>query len=279
MSFWVVSEGTAGALGSQATARRRYGTFFKLDMPNMNFMGAITTQGNTTVNGNVTVNGNDAAPANWSGCGPTAPGVAGAAISPTTTATVNGSVSLSGSPPVLTTPVAGDTNTYFNYGDATYQSLAAAATYTYAGGTLLNGVGPLVVGGVCQASVNPPNWGEPTHASPAGACDSYFPVIHALGDLKITTGRGQGILLVDGDLTVAGNFTFDGAVIVRGGLKMTGTGNKVSGALMSASVNVDDNVALAGNTSILYSSCALISALSASAYPKQAKERGWVDVY
>ena len=277
--FWAVSEGTAGALGSQATARRRYGTFFKLDMPNMNFMGAITTQGNTTVNGNVTVNGNDAAPANWSGCGPTAPGVAGAAISPTTTATINGSVSLSGSPPVLTTPVAGDTNTYFNYGDATYQSLAAAATYTYAGGTLLNGVGPLVVGGVCQASVNPPNWGEPTHASPAGACDSYFPVIHALGDLKITTGRGQGILLVDGDLTIAGNFSFDGAVIVRGGLKMTGTGNKVSGALMSASVNVDDNVALAGNTSILYSSCALISALSASAYPKQAKERGWVDVY
>ena len=279
VSFWAVSEGTAGAQGSQATARRRYATLFKLDMPQMNFMGAITTQGNTTVNGNVTVNGNDAAPAGWSACGPTAPPVAGAAISPTTTATINGSVSVTGSPPVLTTPTAGDTNTYFSYGSSTYQSLAAAATYTYAGGTLLNGVGPLVVGGVCQASVNPPNWGEPTHASPAGACDNYFPVIHALGDLKITTGRGQGILLVDGDLTVAGNFTFDGAVIVRGGLKMTGTGNKVSGALMSASVNVDDNVALAGNTSILYSSCALISALSASAYPKQAKERGWVDVY
>ena len=39
------------------------------------------------------------------------------------------------------------------------------------------------------------------------------------------------------------------------------------------------DVALSGNTSLLYSSCALISALSASAYPKQAKERGWVDVY
>ena len=78
---------------------------------------------------------------------------------------------------------------------------------------------------------------------------------------------------------MAGNFTFDGAVIVRGGLKMTGTGNKISGAVMAASVNVDDNVALGGNTSLLYSSCALVSALSASAYPKQAKERGWVDVY
>ena len=280
VSFWVVSEGTAGALGSQATARRRYGTFFKLDMPNMNFMGAITTQGNTTVNGNVTVNGNDAAPAGWSGCGTPLPNVAGAAISPTTTATINGSVSVTGSPPVLTTPVAGDTNTYFNYGNSTYQSLAATATLTYTGGTtVLNGVGPLVVGGVCQASLNPPNWGEPTHASPAGACDSYFPIIHVVGDLKVTTGRGQGILLVDGDFTVAGNFTFDGAVIARGGLKMTGTGNKISGAVMAASVNVDDNVALGGNTSLLYSSCALISALSAAAYPKQAKERGWVDVY
>src|SRR5256886_1961108 len=235
-------------------------------MPQMNFQGAITTQGNTTINGNVTVNGNDAPPATWGACGNTAPTVAGAAISPTTTATVNGSVSLSGSPPVLTTPTAGDTNTYFTYGSSTYQSLAAAATYTYAAGTLLNGVGPLVVGGVCQASVSPPNWGEPTHAAPpATPCESYFPVIHALGDLKITTGRGQGILLVDGDLTIAGNFAFDGAVIVRGGLKMTGTGNKIVGAVMSASVNVDDNVALAGNTSLLYSSCALISALSAAA--------------
>jgi cytoskeletal protein CcmA (bactofilin family) len=278
VTFWAVSEGTAGALGSQATARRRYGTLFKLDMPQMNFMGAVTTQGNTTVSGNVTVNGNDAAPASWAACGPTAPPVAGAAV--VTVPTVNGgSVSVSGSPPVLTTPTAGDTNTYFNYGSSSYQSLAAAATLTYAGGTLLNGVGPIVLGGVCQASVNPPNWGEPTHASPATPCEGYFPVIHALGDLKITTGRGQGILLVDGNLTVAGNFSFDGAVIVRGGLKMTGTGNKVSGAVMAASVDVNDNVTLAGNTSVLYSSCALIAALSASAYPKQAKERGWVDVY
>jgi len=39
--FWVVSEGSAGGMGSQASARRRYGTLFRLNMPNMNFMGAI----------------------------------------------------------------------------------------------------------------------------------------------------------------------------------------------------------------------------------------------
>src|SRR5213083_101147 len=186
--FWAVSEGTAGALGSQATARRRYGTMFRLDMPQMNFLGAITTQGNTTVNGNVTVNGNDAPPAGWTACGTSGQNVAGAAISPTTTATVNGSVTINGSPQELITPAASDTNTYFNYGNSNYQSLAASANLTYAGGTLLNGIQPLIVGGVCQANAIPANWGESNHTSPAGACDTYFPIIHVLGDLKVTTG-------------------------------------------------------------------------------------------
>jgi len=51
------------------------------------------------------------------------------------------------------------------------------------------------------------------------------------------------------------------------------------GGVMAASVSVDDNVALAGNTSLQYSSCALTAALSASAYPKRAKERAWADLY
>src|SRR5256712_10939468 len=151
VAFWAVSEGTAGALGSQATARRRYGTLFRLDMPQVNVLGAITTQGNTTVNGNVTVNGNDAPPTGGTACGTSTQNVAGAAISPTTTATVNGSVTVNGSPPVLTTPAAGDTNTYFNYGSSNYQSLAAAANLTYAGNTMLTGVGPIVLGGVCRS--------------------------------------------------------------------------------------------------------------------------------
>src|SRR5439155_9025435 len=193
--------------------------------------------------------------------------------------TVNGRATLNENPPMLTTPAAGDTNTYFNYGNSNYQSLAAAANLTYPGNTVLTGVLPIAVGAVCQASANPPNWGDPNRAAPAGACESYFPTIHVLGDLKVTTGRGQGVLLVDGNFTVAGNFAFTGMVIARGGLKMTGTGNKITGAVMAASVDVTDNVALAGNTSLQYSSCALTAALSSSAYPKQAMQRGWVDMY
>jgi cytoskeletal protein CcmA (bactofilin family) len=277
--FWVVSEGYAGGLGSQGSGRRRYGTLFRLDTPAVNFMGALTTQGQLRVTGTVNVNGMDAAPPGWSGCSGTQ-NVAGAAISPTTTYDVSGAkVKVTGMPVLLTTPAAGDSNTYFNYGNSNYQALAAAANLIYHGEHVLTGVGPIAVGGVCQPSLIPANWGDPNRASPAGACESYFPIIHADGNLKATTGRGQGVLLVDGDFTIAGNFEFTGVVIVRGGLKMTGTGNKITGGVMAAQVTVDDDAVLAGNTSINYSSCAVMSALSANAYPKQARERGWVDVY
>ncbi|HWC73137.1 MAG TPA: hypothetical protein VG454_04300 [Gemmatimonadales bacterium] len=277
--FWAVSEGMAGDTRSTFVARRRYGVLLRLDIPQMNILGAITTQGtNMTINGNVNVNGNDASPATWANC-TTGGNVAGAAISPTTTATVNGSVTINGNPPSTTTPLAADTNTYFNYGSQNYQSLAAAANLTYPGGTHLNGVQPIVAGGTCTVSANPANWGEPNHATPASPCETYFPIIHVLGDLQVNTGRGQGILLVDGDATFSGNFEFTGVVIVRGGLKMSGTGNKIVGATMAASVSVDDNVSLSGNTSVQYSSCALISALSSNAYPKAARQRGWVDVF
>jgi hypothetical protein len=275
--FWVVSEGTSGASRSTFLARRRYGVLLRLDMPQMNFLGAITTNGNTSINGNVTVSGNDAAPSSWASCSAGA-NVPGAAIGPTTTATVSGSVSVTGNPPELVTPSAADSNTYFNYGSSNYQALAATATVVYPAGTLLNGVLPNAAGGVCVASTIPANWGEPNHATPASPCETYFPVIHALGNLTVNTGRGQGILLVDGDLTFSGNFQFTGAVVVRGALKMSGTGNKVVGATMAATVAVDDNVSITGNTSVQYSSCALRAALSANAYPKAARGRGWVDV-
>ena len=277
--FWAVSQGYAGGQGSQASARRRYGTLFRLNLPNMNILGAVTTQGNTTIKGNVTVNGNDVAPAGWASCGPAAPAVAGAAISPTTTANVQGSVVINGNPPSLTTPAASDTNTYFNYGNSNYQALAATATYTYPAGTQLTSVAPIAAGGVCTVSANPPNWGDVNRATPAGACETFFPIIHVLGDLKVTGGSGQGVLLVDGSVTLAGNFVWDGAIIARGALKMSGTGT-VNGAMMAATVTVGDSTTtITGNTTLQYSSCALMSALSANSYPTQAPRRGWVDLF
>jgi hypothetical protein len=277
--WWVVSEGQSGGPAS-SSARRRYGSLWRLNVPDMSLLGAITTQGSIKVSGNVNVNGNDSTPPGWPACA-SPQNVAGAAISPTTTATVSGSVTVNGNPPVLTTSAAGDSNTYFNYGGSNYQSLAQLANITIAGGTTLTGIAPVVASGVCNTTPQT-NWGDPSRAVaplPPGACESYFPIIHVTGDLHVSTGSGQGILLVDGSLVASGSFTFTGVVIVRGSLQSTGTGNKFVGSVMAAGVTVSDNSLIAGSSGIHFSCAAVNQVLAATAFPKQAMQRGWVDLY
>jgi hypothetical protein len=142
----------------------------------------------------------------------------------------------------------------------------------------MTGIAPVVTAGACVLT-NSNNWGDQNRALPVkGKCESYFPVIHVLGDIHITGTQGQGILLVDGDLYVSGGFTFTGAVIVRGSLKTTGTGAHISGAVMAANVDLEDDI-VTGNTSIRYSSCALAAVMNGSAYLKPVKQRAWVDLY
>jgi hypothetical protein len=276
---WAVSEGKAGVLGSQASARRRYGMLFRLDIPSFNPLGAITTQGLLIVSGNATVSGNDVTPTGWGSCSTKT--VAGVAMADMSKLNTKGACSskncIQGTPQYLQTALAADTSTYFVYGSETYQTLAATANLTFPGGSVLGGIGPVVSGGKCVKSTTT-NWGDPTRHSPAGACEGYYPAIHALGDLKLSTGVGEGILLVDGNLTVTGNFQFTGAVIVRGTYNSYGNGNKVTGAVWAANMALDDND-MFGNGGIQYSSCALLPLLQGRGYPKQAKQRGWVNLY
>jgi hypothetical protein len=200
----------------------------------------------------------------------------GSVITPTATTTVNGSVSISGNPPFTTSAAAGDTNTYFNYGSSNYTALAAAANITIPGGTY-TGMGPVVSAGACQ--VSPLNWGDPVRHSPAAACESYFPIIHITGDVHVSNGTGQGVLLIDGDFIKSGNFSFTGLVIARGTIRSTGNSNTITGAEMAAAIDEGDAVTLAGSTTIQYSSCAVLQALSAPSYVALAKRRAWVNLY
>jgi hypothetical protein len=274
--FWAVSEAQTRGNSLQYGSRRRFGSLFRLNTPAVNFLGAVTAAGNIRVSGNVTVNGNDANPTGW-GCSGALTNMPGSVITPTATTTVNGSVTISGNPPFTTSAAAGDTNTYFNYGSSTYTSLANAANITIAGGTY-TGMGPLLTGAACNKA-STMNWGDPVRHTPAAACESYFPIIHVTGDLRVSGGTGQGILLIDGDFTKAGNFSFYGVVIARGTIKSTGNNNGVYGAEMAASIDEGDAVTLAGSTSIQYSSCAVQQALSASSSLVSTKGRAWVNLY
>jgi hypothetical protein len=280
--FWVVSEGKAGAPNSRNSARRRYGLLMRLNTPDIPFMGALTGRGNILVGGSALVNGKDNPPLGWPNCSG-GKDIAGIAMSDTTSGLKLPGCSVAkncvdGAPKFLQTLAAADTATYFVYGNSTYQELAATATVVVAAGQTLTGLAPSVFGGVCQTNVMT-NWGDPArNLILPGACEGYFPTIHALGDLHISGGVGQGILLVDGDLEMTGGFTFVGVIIVRGTLRSTGTGAKVTGGVMAANVELDADNTVLGNSQINYSSCAIAAVMNGSAYPKAAKQRGWVDV-
>ena len=274
--FWAVSEAQTRGNSLQYGSRRRFGQLFRLNTPAVNFLGAVTAAGNVKVSGNVTVSGNDANPTGW-GCTGTLTNVPGTVLTPTATSTINGVPIISGNPPFATNALAGDTNTYFNYGSSTYTSLAALANVTLSGGNY-NGMGPAVSNGVCNKS-STMNWGDPVRHTPAAACETYFPIIHITGNASLSTGTGQGILLVDGDLTKSGNFSFYGVVIARGTIRSSGSNNGVTGVEMAAAVDLGDAVTLSGSTTIQYSSCAIQQALSASSSLTTAKGRAWVNLY
>jgi hypothetical protein len=100
------------------------------------------------------------------------------------------------------------------------------------------------------------------------------------GNLKLTGGAGQGILLVDGNLDASGGVNFFGPVIVRGALSVTGNGSgaRFVGGVMAENVYLTDSK-VAGNAVVSYSSCAIQKALNGSAPPVFDRTRGWIEMY
>ena len=77
-------------------------------------------------------------------------------------------------------------------------------------------------------------------------------------DLKITAQvTGSGILLVEGDLELAGGFIWDGIVIVTDSVRFTG-GGTINGALIAGNhVDADVEITITGNPGIYYCSSAI----------------------
>lgn len=127
--------------------------------------------------------------------------------------------------------------------------------------------------GQCRTgSVEPTNWGDPHRPSP---CAGWLPVVQVRGHLDGPVGRGQGVLLVDGDLTLRGNFQFDGIIIVGGSLRTSGVGNRVTGAVLARGVG--DGSHELGALRLRYSSCVVRTALAAAGALRPAPLRSWAE--
>ena len=280
LSYLVVSEGRAGG-GVRSSARRRAGMLLRLNMPTIQIRAAIMSSGTLAIGGSTTISGKDTVPPGWTNCPPAGAAVAGAIVPTAAQFTSGGSCKqmscIAGSPLLDTTRVAADTNSYFNYGSLHWSDMVAMADKQVNG--TMTGVGPSTAAGACRTSDNK-NWGDPNRAVPAGLCESYFPIVYAPGDLSINGNVGQGILLVNGNLSIQGGFSFYGPVIVRGTVKLTGTGNHINGAVLAA--NVIDSTGtsnLTGNSNIHYSACANAQALQRTALPAPAPQRSWAELF
>jgi len=262
-----------GASG-QVLATSSLSRFVRLFIPSLDIQAALTARGNITIRGNARVDGNDQVPPGWSGCN-LAPPLAGVRTDSTTT--TSGPIGILGNPPQVTM----DSTVVDSIFVSPFALLAPFATKTLSGGSL-NGMAPMLTGTppVCDEA-NPLNWGEPYRPPTAGAipaCETYFPIILTSGSVNVQNGRGQGILLVNGDFEMRGNFEFDGIIIATGAFSTQGTGNKVTGAILAHFADQFSPTA-SGNPSVLYSYCAVHRALQYSAHAAALGERSWAQRY
>ena len=281
-TFWITSEGRVGGgsgLSASSTALKRMNAILRLRIPSIGANGAFTTSGGVRVTGSATIMGANTNPPGWVGCDATAVGKAGIVAPPGADVFIQHQAQVAGSPAVLRDPLVADSSTYIRYGDENWNTLVAQASIVITSGTTPTRLEPSVLNGRCNKAA-PANWGEPLRGTGSiPECYNYFPIIYSRGNLHVNSGRGQGILLVEGDLTINGSFTWSGLIVVRDDVERGNGTATVFGAVMARNANVDDASQVLGNTTYSYSQCGLARALAGSAQVVQARERAWAELF
>lgn len=275
LAFLVRSSGETRTAGGEVLASRLLGQLVKLNPSDVDIQAAVTARGGVTVGGNAEVDGHDADPSGWSGCDGLT-NLAGVRTNDTVSVTST-AAKLDGEPPQQPW----DSTITDSMFSKPFEEMAENADIILPGSNY-NGIFPSYTATTparCDKS-NIVNWGEP---APLGTsyplCTDYFPIVYRNGDLSVQTGRGQGVLLVRGDLKITGGFEFNGLIIVLGTVKSTGTGNKISGALLASNAELGKDVGLLGDPVVTYSSCAVSKALQASAKVIPLASRSWAQLY
>jgi len=270
--------------GSKDGATQTLASLIRLVTTPVNVGAAVTSGGNSQVGGNATIDGRDTIPAGWtrSAACPHAPDMAGIRSS--------GTIGTNGNPAIYGTPakVQNDAGVTTDLFQSPFQQLKQSATLSFAGG---NGQGnyvtfptiaPTATGSPATCDrTNVNNWGEPLRSGTyVSQCTSYAPVVYINGNAKfVSAGRGQGILLVEGDLAIAGGFQWVGLVIATGEVK-TGNGtSNVTGAILAQNADIGDQTSFSGTPVVSYSKCALDFVMHASALGRPLAGRSWAQLF
>ena len=286
--FLVKTLATRTTPGGTILAQRTVATVARLSYVKATANAAVTAGKSVNFNGVAfEVVGNDSVPKGWSGesgCN-TGAAKAGVRTAGTVGANTNQDAKIIGSPAQVENDPTVTANFFNIFGDVTFDELKKSADIILPSSSPYNGAAPSLTAGAPQRcnTADQMNWGEP-HRNGAGfvsQCVNYFPILYgSASQTKLAAGgRGQGILLVEGDLEISGGFEWTGLIVAKGGLKIVGNGNKITGALLAQDVAVDDQNSISGNTTLQFSSCALSKAIKGSAFAEPLSQRSWVQVY
>ena len=284
--FYIASTGTVtrgGDLWSGAT--RKVGMIARLITADIDPPAALSTLGDLNFGGSAIIDGRDTDPGQWPGlCNSPNTDKPGIMIDDEDNINFNGNetnirnnqlfgLSDTAEDPTMTS------DSLMTFGDLAFNDLAAMADKIY--NSAPGSIAPVWSGSVCTTG-SPANWGEPLDNT--NPCFNYFPIIYLNNPgvtWTFTDGRGQGILLVEGDLKVRGQFEFYGPVIIKGTLSTEGGGGTqhFHGGVVAANVNLEDNTVL-GTADIVYSSCAIERAIlnSKLTRARPLAARSWVDL-
>lgn len=287
--FLVKTLATRTTAGGSILAQRTVATLARLSYVKATANAAVTAGKSVNFNGVAfQVNGNDSVPQGWSGepgCTTGTP-VAGVRTAETVGANTSQDAKIAGSPAQVEHDPTVNANFFNIFGDVTFDELKKSADIVLPSTNPYNGAAPSLTAGVPQRcnTADQMNWGEPHRTGSVGfvsQCVNYFPILYGSGSqTKLAAGgRGQGLLLVEGDLEISGGFEWTGLIVAKGGIKIVGNGNKVTGALLAQDVAVDDQNSISGNTTLQFSSCALSKAIKGSAIAEPLSQRSWVQVY
>jgi hypothetical protein len=142
---------------------------------------------------------------------------------------------------------------------------------------------PVIASSECVPRAD--NWGEPV--SKSSPCARYVPVVFAAGDLTIDGGVGQGVLLVDGHLVIAGPFAYSGQIVARYGIETRADNITISGVVYAWRGSADtsrthatsNEVMLTHATTLRRSVCDSRHGVASWLEPRRVRERASAELF
>lgn len=204
-----------------------------------NSPAVLYSKDNTTLNGSsITINGNDAGNCGGSNLGGVY--VYSNPPSDTHTLTQNGNPNITGNPPTQTGTTNLDLQSYVD-------TLKDSASITL------------------TADVSAPGNGTTSYGSASNYVTVYSDATQqADGELRLNNVTGYGILLVKGNLQLAGNINWRGIIIATGVVTASGGGSNsknIQGQIYSGASSLGDTT-VSGSVTIGYNSCEVKKSLS-----------------